>query len=43
MKDSVILLINRIDDDALALSDVFVPRFNRGTDLLALYSLSAII
>jgi hypothetical protein len=42
-KDSVMLSINRIDDDTSALSDVFVPRFNRGTVLLALCGSGAII
>jgi hypothetical protein len=42
-KDSIILLINRINDDTSALSDIFVLRFNRGTVLLALYSSGAII
>jgi hypothetical protein len=42
-KDSVMLSINRIDDDALAPSDVFVPRVNSGTVLLALYGSGAII
>jgi hypothetical protein len=37
------LSINRIDDDASALSDVFVLRFNRGTVLLALCGSGAII
>jgi hypothetical protein len=42
-KDSVILSIDRIDDDASALSDVFVPRVNSGTVLLALCGSGAII
>jgi hypothetical protein len=42
-KDSVMLSINRIDDDASALSDVFVLRVNSGTVLLALCGLGAII
>jgi hypothetical protein len=37
------LLINRINDDASALSDVFILCFNRGTVLLTLYSSGAII
>jgi hypothetical protein len=37
------LSINRIDDDASAPSDVFVPRVNSGTVLLALYGSGAII
>jgi hypothetical protein len=42
-KDSVILLINRINDDTSALSDIFVPRVNSGTVLLALCGSGAII
>jgi hypothetical protein len=42
-KDNVMLSINRIDDDASALSDVFVPRVNSGTVLLALCGSGAII
>jgi hypothetical protein len=37
------LSINWIDDDASALSDVFVPRINSGMVLLALCGLGAII
>jgi hypothetical protein len=37
------LSINRIDDDASALSDIFILYFNRGTVLLALYGSGAII
>jgi hypothetical protein len=42
-KDSVILSINRINNDTSALSDVFVLRINSGTVLLALYGSGAII
>jgi hypothetical protein len=38
-----VLLINWIDDDALALSDVFVLCVNSGTVLLALCGSGAII
>jgi hypothetical protein len=37
------LSIDRINDDTSTLSDVFVPRVNSGTVLLALYGSGAII